>query len=483
MARLTPTPHLLETIENQLEPKEAVSELIDNSIDAGATEVEVIFDKENFTISDNGAGVSDMNAPFRLGSSLSEGSKGKIGRYGYGGKAGLLHFGRKIALHTVHGGEYRKFTADFSAGWPEEYTGTAIHLPRFLGGISNGGSVFKVHQLTKGRRRIVLSSFVDDLSVRYFPALMAGKKITLANGKNETSVSLSADAIGLQNLKTAEGVAAGKPFSLYYGDPPQANKHTGRIHVDYQASRTLFSVNELPNKTFIHHRVYIRLTLGHQWSECLAPDKTHLCKHADELMEAVEAILRPWLEEFNTTFEELRVDLFHAKLSQKTPSFFAAEGAGFSRQEGHLKRHKTPEPPGQERKHRVNPDPDDKGGGIEEELPTCGVRYKRDGSLGECAARSVKDGNDIVVFLNDTIPLIAAAYEWPYKTKVLWPIIAQELAGFFRRAPEQRALLSRELKNSMGTDFAYGEAVEQKLYWWLLKQCPDLTESEISKAM
>jgi len=41
MARLTPTSDFIETIENALEMKEAVSELIDNSIDAGATKVSI----------------------------------------------------------------------------------------------------------------------------------------------------------------------------------------------------------------------------------------------------------------------------------------------------------------------------------------------------------------------------------------------------------------------------------------------------------
>jgi len=481
MARLTPTTGFIETIENSLEPKEAVSELIDNAIDAGATRIDVQFGGDYFQISDNGSGVSDMNAPFKLGVSLSKGTGNKIGRYGYGGKAGLLHFGREILLRTVYRNVYREFEADFSDNWPEEYSGSTLPINRAHEFISNGGSIFTVAPLTKGRRRIVLDPLADELSIRYFPALKAGKEISLWNDKSDKFVPLRSDVMNLLSPKTTKGFAAGKPFSLYYGDPKEANKYTGKIHVDYQSSRTLFSVAALPN-IMVHPRVYIRLTLGAEWSDCLAPDKTRLCKHADELMEAAETILRPWLEEFRSELEELRLDLFHQKLSQKTPRFFAAKGTGFTRTQGSGKGG-PPHPPHPNPQNRVKPDPDGKSGAEEGDAPKCCVKYGRDDTLGECAARTVKDGNDLMVLFNGTVPMIDAAYCWPYKEKILFGVAAAELAGYFRRTPEECGRLIPEVKELLGNDRHYGDVLQQKIFWWLLSQCPNISETEINKAM
>jgi len=110
-------------------------------------------------------------------------------------------------------------------------------------------------------------------------------------------------------------------------------------------------------------------------------------------------------------------------------------------------------------------------------------QYQRDDALGECAARTVRDGNDLSVFLNGNLPIIDDAYHYPYKTKVLWGIIAAELAGYFRRNMPEVDRLIPEIKASLGINIAYPEPAEQKIYWWLLSKCPDISEAEINKAM
>lgn len=107
---LVPSTRIMFNIsQTGAKPYQAVAELIDNSIDAGATKIEINYtvDKEHLTslsISDNGAGMC-INALVN-GLSLARSDKsgeGTIGHYGMGMKTALVSLGRAWSIQTSKG--------------------------------------------------------------------------------------------------------------------------------------------------------------------------------------------------------------------------------------------------------------------------------------------------------------------------------------------------------------------------------------------
>lgn len=103
-----PSPHMMESMRSLgYSPEVAVADLIDNSLDAGATRVELRGDVLNkspqwFWIKDDGhgMGVDEMQDALRLGSrsSAAPRTEGELGRFGLGLKTASFSQARRLAL-------------------------------------------------------------------------------------------------------------------------------------------------------------------------------------------------------------------------------------------------------------------------------------------------------------------------------------------------------------------------------------------------
>lgn len=83
--------------------KSVLGELIDNSLDAGATDIELRFSRNNFSIIDNGAGIKDIKSVFQLGNHCQHDQEGS-GRYGVGFKdSAILLWGTTIVTSSRDG--------------------------------------------------------------------------------------------------------------------------------------------------------------------------------------------------------------------------------------------------------------------------------------------------------------------------------------------------------------------------------------------
>lgn len=63
-------------------PQDYVCELIDNALDAEASDVSVNIKQGNLVVTDNGKGIKDIKSALQLGTSVKEGNS--IGKYGVG---------------------------------------------------------------------------------------------------------------------------------------------------------------------------------------------------------------------------------------------------------------------------------------------------------------------------------------------------------------------------------------------------------------
>lgn len=92
---------------------EAISELVDNSLDAGATNVTIEFtDGRSLTVRDNGCGSDDVECFFALGEHRKL-KKAKLGRYGVGLKNCALAFASRLSVRTVQNGKALSCAVDW----------------------------------------------------------------------------------------------------------------------------------------------------------------------------------------------------------------------------------------------------------------------------------------------------------------------------------------------------------------------------------
>lgn len=107
---ITPNAKLLESLRhlNYLNT-EAIADLVDNSIDAGATEIHINFDKtsgvgslEHISIFDNGCGMDEatLQEAMKLGSNTVKNTKTDLGRFGMGMITASISMGRRISVTT-----------------------------------------------------------------------------------------------------------------------------------------------------------------------------------------------------------------------------------------------------------------------------------------------------------------------------------------------------------------------------------------------
>lgn len=155
---------------------EALSELIDNSLDAKAKEINITFTEDNsVTVEDDGSGCDDLEAMLSLGSHSGR-STADLGRYGVGLKNAAASLANELAVTTYKGGVRRHVRVVWSDLIKQE-TWEAESLEEKAG--SQTGTFIKLEKLS--RRRPGNIALYDELSSTFSPAIESGVVITLDN--------------------------------------------------------------------------------------------------------------------------------------------------------------------------------------------------------------------------------------------------------------------------------------------------------------
>jgi hypothetical protein len=139
---LTPEPHIISSLTHtDISWPEALSEIVDNSLDQAATKVHITFSPDTVSVADNGNGCANIESMLRLGSHRKTDTT-RLGRFGVGLKNAAVGKARVLQIETRHNGIKRKATVDWdelkaSGGWSSivsdetktnEASGTVVDL-------------------------------------------------------------------------------------------------------------------------------------------------------------------------------------------------------------------------------------------------------------------------------------------------------------------------------------------------------------------
>lgn len=280
-----------------------IAELIDNSLDAGATRVTISFRKQTLSVSDDGCGAKDPVVLVTLGDHVGHGSPG-LGMYGIGAKDAWLCTGPVIEIDSVHRGERRYLKVDArqmeKSDWdiPDvEYTpsdqpsGTTIKI-----GISGDQNAPQWQSLT------------ERLGWVFAPGLHAGKQILFADAK----LPLVPTAMPpLDNCVTDTFEIDGKPVSICIGMRPSGAKiFNGPFWLQYRhrtIDRSTLGTNGRANDQLAG-----TITLGDGWK--LAKNKDALLEVSDALAEAIHQRIAHLLEMCEHTAEQIHTEAIQTEL-------------------------------------------------------------------------------------------------------------------------------------------------------------------------
>lgn len=169
----TPDTHFIDSIRNtRISYAEALSELIDNGFDAGATEIAIRFGPDSIHVSDNGRGCEDLSAMLALGRHKKSEST-RLGRYGVGLKNAAIGMGDLLEIKSRRNGIQRKVVI----GWD-----TLTNWSAVVEEIESKqvGTEISISQITKGR--VNHNQLKAQLGFTFRPALVSGKSITIDIG-------------------------------------------------------------------------------------------------------------------------------------------------------------------------------------------------------------------------------------------------------------------------------------------------------------
>lgn len=386
---ITPDAHVIESIRRtNITYAEGLSELIDNSLDAGASSISIEYSPTKLTVSDNGGGCDDLEAMLTLGKHRP-GKNTKLGRYGVGLKNTGIGLGDLLEVESRKDGTKRLVTIDWSifTEWKAEQAEASTPKPN--------GTEITISRLIKGRMPV--EKVAEQLSFTFTPALRAGKKISLVGVKlepiNEPEFSESVegeeewDGFG---FRVKAGILASgrndrKPFIIAY-------EH-----------RVLFDTSN-PCKDFsTGSKFFAWVELWGNWP--LLKHKDGLSDHAQILFDALHEICLPLLEKAHEEGEIIELQGIGEELTEAL--------LGIERRTGN-KTKGTVEPVESPRTRKTAEDVHSKGSSRKRK--NGGIIFK----FGELSPERVGDvddnGNRIAITLNVQHPFIIRWRTQPGRT-------------------------------------------------------------------
>jgi hypothetical protein len=173
---IVPDPHYLKhmLMANALPFPAAISELVDNAFDQGATKVTIRVDSNCIAVVDDGNGCADIQKMIMLGGHKRTPTT-RLGRYGAGLKHAATSLGDLASIQTVHDGVMRKADVDwneiYSSGkWEQKVSADDTTT-------SGKGTSICISQLRPARRR--KDELIRPLSFNFSPAIQSRRVIEL----------------------------------------------------------------------------------------------------------------------------------------------------------------------------------------------------------------------------------------------------------------------------------------------------------------
>lgn len=251
---ISPKTHLISSLRHQkIEAWIAMAELIDNSLDAGATIINISIESDKITIQDNGRGISpeDITSIVQMGNHKRY-SNSAIGEYGIGAKEAILGLGSFSTITTIRNGNQCVVNVDWnriekSGDWKVEVDETSTDKPN--------GTLIEITDLLRSYR---VASLKANLAYTFYPALLNGVKIYInagAYGESEQIKPCEFPKLRSRIVDSAESPNGDLEFEVQAGLVENNPRNSFLIHYKH---RIIESTNQpnmdyLPGPKFMAH--------------------------------------------------------------------------------------------------------------------------------------------------------------------------------------------------------------------------------------
>ncbi len=317
---INPLPSLLEAMRSQaLSWKDIVGELIDNSLDAGASQIELSFGPKNqFRIKDNGTGCADIESMLVMGKHIRH-STTKLGRFGIGLKDAACCLWGETCIDSIHAGT--KYSARIkwaSLAQQEDWT-TPDAISSNAG--NETGTTITFRNISKNLPQSSYVNLQAEIEYTFMPALLGGRQIAMTTPRKKNILCRAYDMPMLTHVVEDEFDVGGRRVKLRAG-----------IVQDYYQ-------NKKPGFSFIHeHRVICCSAVGangmnvervagtvyldRKWR--LSKNKTELVDDQKRLGEAIFVRCKDMLEDAHRQAAHIESEQFNADVAKRLNEAIAA---------------------------------------------------------------------------------------------------------------------------------------------------------------
>jgi hypothetical protein len=280
MVHLPPDPHILASFANANLPWwKALAELVDNSLDAGATRVVIDVTGRVVTVSDDGLGCEDITAVFKLGEhKRRKSSKRSLGRYGIGAKDAWLSCADTMEVTSFRGNTKTTMRVNYT-DWMQNNWNVSDPIVEPHSGPS--GTVIRL-PLRPGKKSPAEEAF-RSIAFAFTPAISSGIQIVRQSGTiKKTLVPVT---MPLRNdVVQAEFDIDGKSVAIDIGILPDGvSLERGPFWLIY--GHRIIDVSSIGAGQYSVRRVAGTITIGDGWG--LSKNKDDLTDNLDRLADAI----------------------------------------------------------------------------------------------------------------------------------------------------------------------------------------------------
>ena len=275
---IKPKTHVISSMINQrMEPWVALAELIDNSVDAEATHVEIEIGSEQIVVTDNGRGIhpDHIATIIQIGNHRKLGLANPMGQYGIGAKDAILGLGTYAQIITCHGGTRTTVNVDWkhienTGRW--EVTGSKIPTKE-----KNGTKII----ISNLQRSYRVAPICKKLSHVFYPTLTSGFKIRINKGDDGIMHELRPVVMPIMRERIVEKVRSGDGKLGFHVEAGLVENNPNKSFTLAYKTRIIGDTDQ-PNMRYVPGSKFMAYVV-------LDPDNWDILKHKDGLRETAKS--------------------------------------------------------------------------------------------------------------------------------------------------------------------------------------------------
>jgi len=297
---ITPTTSLIRAMKNQnFTALRMIGELIDNSLDAGATRIEIIRTKDKeWIFRDDGTGIKDIMSVLRQG--VHSSGADSIGMFGVGLKDAVIWGGDTLDISTSSASKIFRLYVDWldierSGRWlvsePEAYDFTKENLSQ-LKIMADQGTTIIIGKARKTSKSI--DAIAESIGYHYSGAIKRGVQISIKAGKKKPKIIVAWKGPEIEKIIEGREAVKGKSFTYRAGILKDGETIKRQGYIIHFMDRVICeTIRGTGNYNLSRFFCEVRLDPSWRWS--LGKNKDHLSDDTElcqELFRICEPLLR-----------------------------------------------------------------------------------------------------------------------------------------------------------------------------------------------